>query len=424
MERVKIAIVGAGSTYTPELVEGFLKEARALALKQVYLFDIDSYRLRIVADLVKRMVEAKGSPFTVKATQDRKKALSNADFVLTQIRVGGQRARHADTKICLEEGLLGQETTGAVGFAKALRTIPVILELCADLKKYAAGARLINFTNPAGIVTEAIQKYGGVEAIGLCNVPVGMKMALAKDYGVSYREIDFDYVGLNHLSWVRKVFIRGEDKTAEILEKEIEAPANIPKMNINPKFKRALGMLANSYLDYFYLQDEMTARLKSEEKTRAEIVEEIEKALLKKYQDPGLAEKPKELEKRGGAHYSTVAVSAVKYIALNSGKKLIVNVRNNGALPDLGPDAVVEVTSLLDARGATALTVGRLEPEIRGLIQQVKAYEELTIEAAVRRNYNKALLALAANPLVTSVNKAQRILDRFNQEHKLGLREL
>lgn len=418
---MKIAVIGAGSTYTPELAEGLILESQVLGLQELYLHDINSERLQIVGGLVERMVRAQGSPFQVRQTLDRVEAVAGADFVITQIRVGGQEARALDTRICLEERIIGQETTGPVGFAKAMRTIPVLLDICADIRTYAPQAFLINFTNPAGMITEAVLKHGGVKAIGLCNIPFGLKSAVAKECGVSPQEIELDYVGLNHLSWVRRIYVSGEDCTAELLKKQAEKPANIPGLAFDPDFSRALGMWPNSYLNYFYLQDEMLAHLKEQPKTRAEAVKELEAQLLDQYKDPQLSSKPKELEKRGGAHYSSAAVSLIRDIHLNSGRRHIVNVRNNGALTDLPPDAVVEVTSVVDAQGAKPLSVGRLEAQIRGLIQHVKAYEELTVEAAVTRNYHTALLALATHPLTTSVNKAKRILDRFNAAHNLQL---
>lgn len=418
---MKIAVIGAGSTYTPELVEGLLQEGQWLGLEELYLHDINPERLEIVGGLVERMVRAQGGPFRVVKTLERVEAVADADFVITQIRVGGQEARARDTRICLEEGIIGQETTGPVGFAKAMRTIPVLLEICADLRKHAPKAFLINFTNPAGLITEAVLKHGGVKAIGLCNIPFGLKSAVAREFGLSPDEVELDYVGLNHLAWVRRILAAGEDRTAEFIGKTATRPANVPGLQVDPEFQRALGMLANSYLNYFYLKDEMLEHLLGQPKTRAEVVAELEAQLLEQYKDPTLVSKPKELEKRGGAHYSTAAVSLIRDLHLNAGTRHIVNVQNRGALPDLPEDAVVEVTAVVDAQGARPLAIGRLEPQIRGLIQHVKAYEELTVEAAVTKSYAKALLALTSHPLTTSVNKAKRILDRFNEAHNLQL---
>lgn len=418
---MKITVVGAGSTYTPELVEGFLIEAQTLGLRQVCLYDISESRLEIVGGLAQRMAKAKGNPFEVILTTNRREAITGSSFVLTQIRVGGQRARHEDTLICLEEDVIGQETTGPAGFAKALRTIPAMLDICQDIRKYAPNAWVINFTNPAGIVTEALLKYGGVKVIGLCNVPIGIKMNIAKRYGVSHDEVDLDYVGLNHLSWVRRIWVRGEEKTEEVLTETKTRMANIPDLGLDEEFLQALKMLPSSYLRYFYLSSEMLSHLQAKETTRAQEVSEIEEVLLEKYKCPELKEKPKELEKRGGAHYSLVALSLARDIHTNKGAKHIVNVANNGVIPSLPKESVVEVTAMVDARGALPIALDDLQPEIRGLVQHVNAYEGLTVEAAVKKDYGMALLALVNNPLVNSVQKAKRLLDRFNQLHDLQL---
>ncbi len=418
---MKITVVGAGSTYTPELVEGFLIEAQTLGLRQVCLYDISESRLETVGGLAQRMAKAKGNPFEVILTTNRREAITGSSFVLTQIRVGGQRARHEDTLICLEEDVIGQETTGPAGFAKALRTIPAMLDICQDIRKYAPNAWVINFTNPAGIVTEALLKYGGVKVIGLCNVPIGIKMNIAKRYGVSHDEVDLDYVGLNHLSWVRRIWVRGEEKTEEVLTETKTRMANIPDLGLDEEFLQALKMLPSSYLRYFYLSSEMLSHLQAKETTRAQEVSEIEEVLLEKYKCPELKEKPKELEKRGGAHYSLVALSLARDIHTNKGAKHIVNVANNGVIPSLPKESVVEVTAMVDARGALPIALDDLQPEIRGLVQHVNAYEGLTVEAAVKKDYGMALLALVNNPLVNSVQKAKRLLDRFNQLHDLQL---
>ena len=418
---MQITVIGGGSTYTPELVDGLIKKAQKLGIKKVVLYDIAPERLEIVGELGKRMVKAAGSPFVLELSVDQKKALTGADFVLNQIRVGGQEGRDADTDFCLENDLIGQETTGAAGFAKALRTIPVVLELCTKIKQYAPQARLINFTNPAGIITESVLKYGQINCIGLCNIPINMRMELADIFSVSPADVYLDYVGLNHLSWVRKVFVKGEDVTESALEEFDFTPANNPQETGRGRFQRALGMITNSYLDYFYREREMLQKLKAKEQTRAREVLKIENELLEKYKQQDLDSKPEELEKRGGAYYSTIAVALLEDIILNSGNIKILNVRNNGALPDLPREAVVEVPAVVDARGAQALTVGKLEPEIRGLIQQVKAYEELTVEAAVSKSYDKALLALANNPLLDSVAIAEKVLDFFNERYALQL---
>lgn len=416
----RIAVIGGGSTYTPELISGLLREADDIEVEEVFLQDINEERLEVVGGLAARMVESAGSPFSLKWGSDLQAALLGADFVINQIRVGGQQARHDDIAFCLENGVIGQETTGAAGFAKAMRTIPVVLELCEKIDTYAPEALLINFTNPAGIITESVLKYGQVKCIGLCNVPINMRMQLAEIFSAEPEDISLDYVGLNHLSWVRGVFVRGDDVTSTALEKFDFRPANNPNGG-QGRFNRALGMITNSYLDYFYREEEMLQKLMGKDMTRAEEVMEIEEKLLARYGRENLNSVPEELEQRGGAYYSTIAVELIKDIVLNRENIKVLNVRNNGTLPELPGDVVVEVPAVVDARGARPLNTGRLEPEIRGLIQQLKAYEELTVEAAAEGSYNRALLALAANPLVHSVTKAEKLLAYFIERHGLKL---
>lgn len=418
---MKITVIGAGSTYTPELMEGLLARTDALPVTEVALHDINQRRLDIVGGLIERMNNRAGQPFTVTATLDRREAIAGADYVLTQIRVGGQQARHDDTVFCLEQDMIGQETTGPAGFAKAMRTIPVMLGICEDVRETAPHAWLVNFTNPAGIITEAVLKYGGVNVIGLCNGPIGMQMSIAKQYGVEHWDVDLEYMGLNHLGFVRRVWIKGSEITDEVLGSFRSQAANIPDLAMDGRFLEALQMYPIGYLRYFYLQSEMLRALQEKPKTRAQEVMEIEERLLQKYSDPNLTEKPPELEKRGGAYYSTAAVQLMESIYSHAGRRHIVNVQNNGSIGDLPEDAAVEVTASVDGRGALPLTVGNLPLGIRGLVQQVKAYEQLTVDAAVHGSYARALQALTANPLVTSVNKARTLLDYFHRHHNLEL---
>jgi 6-phospho-beta-glucosidase len=419
---MKVCVIGAGSTYTPELVEGLLAEHQAVPLTRLTLMDVDRERLSVLGGLAERMVAAAGSPFEVECTTDLARAVDGADFVTTQIRVGGQQARHDDTSLALRHGVIGQETTGVAGFAKALRTIPVLLRVCEEMRRRAPAATLINFTNPAGIVTEALLKHGGVRSLGLCNISVGIQMATARRYGVPASQVALDYVGLNHFAWLRGVEVSGRDVSEEVLAEMLaKVPANVPAMEYGREFLEALGMVPSSYLRYFYLQHEMLEHLKSKERTRAQEVMEIDSVLLEKYRDPQLSEKPAELEKRGGAYYSTAAVSLIRSMAMNDGARHIVNVENGSSLPDLPADSAVEVPAAIDAGGARPLAMGRLETPIRGWLQLLKSYEILTVEAAVEKSYKKALLALSCNPLVPSVNKAKALLDELDQRHRLGL---
>jgi 6-phospho-beta-glucosidase len=420
---MKISVIGAGSTYTPELVEGLLAERDSIPLTRLSLMDVDGERLGVLAGLVERMVAAAGWRFQVDCHTELGAAVDGADFVITQIRVGGQQARHDDTALALKHGVIGQETTGVAGFAKALRTIPVLLGVCQEMRRSAPGATLVNFTNPAGIVTEALLKHGGVPSLGLCNIPVGIQMATARRYGVPPSQVALDYLGLNHFSWLRRVVVAGRDVTEESLAEVLaKAPANVPALEYDREFVEALGMIPSGYLRYFYLQHESLEHLRSKDRTRAQEVMEIDATLLEKYRDPGLSEKPVELEKRGGAFYSTAAVSLIRSIVTGDGARHVVNVENGSSLPDLPADSAVEVPAVVDAGGAQPLAMGRLETPIRGWLQLLKSYEILTVEAAVEKSYRKALLALSCNPLVPSVNKARALLDALDERHGLGLR--
>lgn len=421
---MKIAVIGGGSTYTPELIEGFISRFEELPVKELSLQDIDEKRLSIVGNFAKRMVSFAKVPIKVILTLDREESLKGADFIITQIRVGGQAGRHRDILLGLDNDMVGQETTGVGGFAKALRTIPVMMEICRDIERLSPNAFLINFTNPSGIITEAILKYSKVHCIGLCNIPVDLTMEIAKFLNIEPNRITLDYVGLNHLSWVKKVLIDGQDIMGQIVEFALseEGPKNIPELEFPVKFLSCLRMIPSDYLKYYYLTEEMVVKLKSKPKTRAQEVMEIEEKLLEIYQNPGIATKPKLLEERGGAYYSTAAVNLISSIFNDKKDVQIVNVQNNFSIAELPSEAVVEVPCTIDRMGAHPHKCDKLPPEIRGLMQVVKAYEELTIEAAVHKSYRSALLALSVHPLVRSVNKAIKILDEINSIWNLNLK--
>lgn len=413
MDSLTLTVIGGGSTYTPELVEGIIKNNETFPVRDLRLMDIDEKKLNIVGNLVKRMIDKAKVPISLTLTTGRRNALEGADFVVTQIRVGGIKARIRDERIPLEFGLIGQETTGAGGFANALRTIPVMLSIARDIEKFTNNAWLINFTNPSGIVTEALLKYSNVKVIGLCNVPINFLYRFANILGADVNDLLLDYVGLNHLSWVRKVYLRGQDVTLEVLEKIKEGLPDKEKEVID-----ILSMIPNSYLRYYYFKDEVLESLKSAEKTRGEIVLEVEKELLKKYQDENLDEKPLELSQRGGAHYSDAAVELMKSIYLDKKDIQIVNVMNNGSIEDLPDDAVVEVSCVISSNGAIPLATGRLEPSIRGLVQTVKYYEQLTIESAVEGDIVKAKQALLVHPLVGAKGVSEGLLEKILEKNK------
>lgn len=426
-ERVKIAVIGGGSSYTPELVEGLIRRFEELPVRELHLVDIEAGRrkLEVVGALAKRMIERAGVPIQVHLTFNREEAIVGADYVITQLRVGLLDARARDERIPLRYGRIGQETTGAGGFAKALRTIPVILEICRDIERLAPNAFLINFTNPAGIITEAALKHSSVRTIGLCNLPIGTKMQMAALAEVGVDEIDIENVGLNHLNWTTRIQVQGKDVTEEILQQvsglQGFSMKNIPDFGWDGEFLHSVGALPCSYLRYYYMEDEM---LEEEEEaagtvgTRAEVVKQVEQELFALYEDESLNEKPSQLEKRGGAFYSEAALNLITSIYNNHQDLQIVNVRNGSILPFLDENVVIETKCVIDADGAHPIALSqRVPPHLRGLIEIVKAYEELTVEAAVHGDYEVALQALTIHPLVRSAKVAKLILDDILKEN-------
>ncbi|MDH7482132.1 MAG: 6-phospho-beta-glucosidase [Armatimonadota bacterium] len=413
MEGLKVCVIGAGSTYTPELIEGFIKRKKEMPIAHISLMDIDEHKLEIVGNLAIRMAERSSLGAEIELTTDRKKAIEGAAFILTQIRVGGIPARIKDEHIPLEFGILGQETTGPGGFAKALRTIPVMLDIARDIEKLAPGAWLINFTNPSGIITEALLKHSKVNVIGLCNVPIGMIKSFAAKFECQPEDLHLTYIGLNHLSWVTRVTIRGRDVTKEAVEKA--AAGRAPE---DQEWMRQYCMIPNGYLHYYYARDKVVEEQRKAGKTRGEIVAEVESNLLKTYQNPKLSRKPKLLEKRGGAHYSTAAVSLASAIYNNKKELHIVNVRNQGTIQCLPYDCAIEANCVVDGTGAHPLSIGEVPLEIRGLLQAVKCYEELTVIAGVEGSYTAALQALVAHPLVPSFAVARELLERILEANK------
>lgn len=412
----KICVVGAGSTYTPELIEGLIERAGVLSVRELALVDINAERLGILSEMARRMFRTAGREVLVTVTEDRRRGIEGADFVLNQIRVGGQAARIRDEKMGRRHDVVGQETTGPGGFAKALRTIPVALGIAEDIRELSPQAWMINFTNPAGMVTESLLRYGGVQVMGLCNSPFGMQAEIARSLGVEPARVRIDCVGLNHLSWVRRVFLDGQDVTDAVLDGFI-ADLEQRDSTFDPQLIATLRLIPSSYLRYFYHQQRILANQREGGPTRGEQVWEIEQQLLESYRDPDLCCKPPLLEKRGGAHYSTLAVSLVTAIATDRGEVHIVDCRNSGALEDLPDDVAVEMPAVIDRQGAHAITAGHLPFSIRGLVQHVKAYEELTIEAAIGGDERAALLALTANPLVPSFDTARDLWRDIKEEN-------
>jgi 6-phospho-beta-glucosidase len=394
---MKIAVVGAGSTYTPELVSGLSRERARIDVRELVLHDIDGERLEVVGALAERMLAKQRYDGRLELTGDLDRALDGADFVLVQIRVGGQEARLGDETVPLACGCIGQETTGAGGLAKAFRTVPVVLEIAERVRERAAdGAWIVDFTNPVGIVTRALLDAGH-RAVGLCNVAIGFQRSFARRLGVEPERIVVDQVGLNHLTWVRAVWLDERDVLPQLLAEhgdELAEEQKLPRHLVDE-----LGAIPSYYLHYFYAHDRVLAEQLGETPRAAQVME-IERELLELYRDPELAEKPALLEQRGGAFYSEAAVGLVRSLASGDGAVHEVDVRNEGTLAGLAAADVVEVPARVDRDGIVPLPQPPLAPELLGLVQHVAAYERLAAEAGATQDLGLARKALLAHPLI------------------------
>lgn len=423
---MKLALIGGGSSYTPELVEGVISHKDTLPVKEIVLIDIKEGEEKVSINTVfaKRMVEKAGLNIDISYTLDRKEGLREADFVIAQIRVGGLEARKKDERIPLKYGVIGQETTGPGGCFKALRTIPVMLDICRDMEMLCPRAWLINFTNPSGIVTEAILKYTKIKCIGLCNVPINMQHDAAERLGVPANELDCRFIGLNHLSVMHHAYHRGKDRIAEVLEVENAQSIvkNIEKDEEMDAVAKALGCMLSPYMQYFYTEKKSFEHELQEavglSGVRAEQVQKVESQLFECYKDSGLKEKPEALAKRGGARYSEAAIHLVDSIYNDRNDVQVVDVKNQGTILQLPGDAVIETNCVIGKNGAKPLEMIDTPKTVLGLIEQVKAYEILTIEAAVTGDKNTAFLALLNNPLIHDVRDAKGILDEMLEAHK------
>jgi 6-phospho-beta-glucosidase len=425
---MKIAVIGGGSTYTPELVNGFLARTDRLPLEELWLMDIDRQRLEVVGGFAQRMVKAKGGPFKVVLSTDQRESIAGASYVITQLRVGMMPARRGDEYLGRRHGLIGQETTGVGGMAKALRTIPVILNIARDIRETAPNALLANFTNPAGLVTEALTRYAAdVPAVGVCNVGITTKMNIIERLEeATGARIDSDRaalntLGLNHLTWHRGFTVEGEEMWPQVFPAYVESVRKEEDPEWDVRTLESLGMIPNYYLQYFYYTDK---KLKAQEgwpPSRAEEVMEIEKDLLREYADPNLTEPPADLMKRGGAYYSTLATQLIDSHYNDLGQVHVVNVRHNGAVRGWPADWVVELPARVDAKGIHPLPAEPLPPACFGLVAQIKMYELLTVEAAVHGDRNAAYQALLSNPLGPKADKVQDVLDDMLATNKAWL---
>jgi len=425
---MKIAVVGGGSTYTPELVNGFLDRIKTLPVTELWLMDIDAERLEIVGGFAKRMVETKGNPFKIVLTTDQRSAVKGASYVTTQIRVGHMPARVSDEYLGLRHGLIGQETTGIGGMSKALRTIPVLLKLTRDMEELAPGALLVNFTNPSGLVTEALQRYApSVPSVGVCNVAIGVKMQIIKELEaatgkkIPLESANLNTLGLNHLTWHRGFTVEGEEVWPHVLASYIEELKHEEEPEWEVRTIESLGMIPNYYLQYYYQTDHKMDQEKKWPPSRGEEVIEIEKDLLKQYADPNLKEPPADLMLRGGAYYSTVATQLLNAHYNDSGETHVVNVRHNGAVAGWPADWVLEMPAKIDRKGIHPLPAEPLPMSCFGLLAHVKAYELLTVEAAVHGDREAAYQALLAHPLGPKADQVQNVLDDMLETNKAYL---
>ena len=407
---MKLAVIGAGSTYTPELVSGLMRERERVDVRELVLHDIDPDRREVVGGLATRILERHGFSGALAITGELDRALDGADAVLIQIRVGGQAGRLRDETIPAACGCVGQETTGAGGLAMAMRTVPVVIEIAQRTRELASGdAWIIDFTNPVGIVTRALLDAGH-RAIGLCNVAINFQRQIAGHLGVPPDRVLVDQVGLNHLTWIRAVWVDGRDVLAEVISGYGDALAH--EIGLPRALIEELGAIPSYYLRYFYAEREVVQEQRMTT-PRAQTVAEIERSLLDLYRDPSLTDKPALLEQRGGAFYSEGAIQLVASLLADSGDVQVVDVRNGGALPGLADDDAVEVPARIGRDGAVPLPQPPLAPELLGLVQHVAAYERLAASAAASGRHDTARLALMANPLVREYRLADSLTERM-----------
>jgi 6-phospho-beta-glucosidase len=405
---VKLAVVGAGSTYTPELVDGLIRMRELLPLDELALLDTDAERLRILTGMTRRMLDRGGYAPNVTATTSSDEAIEGAAAVLIQLRVGGQAARRVDESLPLRCGCIGQETTGFGGLAKALRTVPVVLGIAERVRELAPDAWIVDFTNPVGIVTKALLDAGH-RAVGLCSAAVVFQRHFANVLGVEPERVELDHVGLNHLTWEAGVRVDGDDALGELTTTHVDRVA--PATGLPPDLVRRLGVVPSYYLHYFYDHDELVEHHRTHE-SRAEEVSQIEAELLHLYADESVDAKPELLSRRGGAYYSEAAVELLaSLLGASANDRHVVNLRNGGTLPFLADDAVVEVPARVGPQSLEPLPMPQLDPVARGLVAHVSAYEEVALDAALHGGRERVFRALLAHPLVGQRHQAERLAD-------------
>lgn len=427
---LKIVTIGGGSSYTPELVEGFIKRYDHLPIRELWLVDVPEgqEKLNIVGNLAKRMVEKAGVSMEVHLTLNRREALKDADFVTTQLRVGLLDARIKDETIPAKYGVLGQETNGPGGLFKGFRTIPVILSVIKDMEELCPNAWLINFANPAGMVTEAVFRHTNWKKfVGLCNVPIGMQRQIADLMEVEMDRVRIDFAGLNHMVYGLNLYIDGVESTEKVMEKLNGTSTSMANIHANPwgkEFLEGLGVMPCGYHRYYYQANAMLEHQLEDVKkgeSRGQVVKKVEAELFELYKDVNLKEKPKQLEKRGGAYYSDAACNLIASMYNDTKDIQPVNTLNRGAIASLPADVAVEISCVITKEGPRPLAMGRLPIQVEGLVQQMKSFEQVATDAAVSGDYNTALVAMTINPLVRDEAKAKLILDEMLEAHKAYL---
>ena len=418
---MKLTVIGGGSTYTPELIDGIIVRHKRLPITHIYLVDIETSKLEIIADFAKRMIAAAQLDITIEYGTDLRAGVRGASFVVSQFRVGTQAARHRDELLGRKYNLVGQETVGVGGFAKALRTIPVALNVARTILEEAPNAILLNFTNPAGLITQAlIQEVPELTTIGLCNVPWNTRIEIADALGVASTSVSFDYVGLNHLSWIRGVTVDGVDTSAAAIKAFRSLTIEKGKPGDSPAWTQSsidlLQAIPNYYLSYYY-SEKAWVEYQTHNPTRASEVMKIEAILIEKFKDESLVTKPEELMQRGGAYYSDSAAELMSDIYNNAGTTHIVNTLNNGAVPDFPDDAVMEIPSIITSKGAASIKTGAMRGDIDSLVRTVKDFERLTISAAVNGDEDCALRALITNPIGPDISDARELWADLKREN-------
>lgn len=455
---MKLTLIGGGGVRSPLFVGSTLRRAERIGLREICLMDVDESKLGLIGGLCQQLVQRAGEPVRLTQTADPRKALEGARYVVTSIRVGAEPGRVLDERIALENGVLGQETTGPGGFAMALRSIPAVVEYARILEEVSPGAWIFNFTNPAGLVTQALRDLGFQRTIGICDSANGAQHAIARWLGVDPQRLRPEVFGLNHLSWTRRVLLDGEDVLPQALrDREFLATT---RMNIfDPELIEHIGMWLNEYLYYYYYAEHALDSIRGEERTRGEEVLKLNHRLLEQlhellqkdepqkalalyesyearrsstymhYARPdaptpeaageisaaNLPSEAREIERQEG--YAGVALDIIE--ALETGKPVYtaLNVPNEGKIRCMRPDDVVEISCVIEQGEVRPLPVGDIPEHQELLMRVVKQYERLTVEAVLRRSRETAVWALMAHPLVLSYSRARRLVDQYLAAH-------